>query len=160
MATGQSTATHDSTPEPSSQSDRRRQSGRFAKGFSYSPTTQIQPGQHLSSATEIQSGQRLSPKTEFKKGQAARNKLPLGSVTVRTNRKTGVSRAWVKVAEPNVWRLRAIVVWESIQGKLPKGKLVHHKDRNPLNDDIDNLAAMTRGEHFKEHEEELRSWRT
>src|SRR6266542_6169933 len=82
MATGQSTATHDSTPEPSSQSDRRRQSGRFAKGFSYSPTTQIQPGQHLSSATEIQSGQRLSPKTEFKKGQAARNKLPLGSVTV------------------------------------------------------------------------------
>ena len=35
--------------------------------------------------------------------------------------------------------------------KLTKNEVVHHKDRNKLNNDIDNLQLMTRSEHTKEH---------
>ena len=50
-----------------------------------------------------------------------------------------------------------MVVWEATHGPLPRGQLVHHKDRNPLNDDPTNLEAMTRGEHRKEHQNELQA---
>ena len=33
------------------------------------------------------------------------------------------------------------------------GKLMHHKDNDTLNDDINNLAKMTRGEHNTTHSE-------
>jgi hypothetical protein len=95
-------------------------------------------------------GMHLSPASEFPRGHRPANKLPVGSVTERPD-KNGAVRAWVKVAEPNVWRLRAVVVWEATHGPLPKGRLVHHRDRNPLNDEPSNLEALTRAEHVKEH---------
>lgn len=98
-------------------------------------------------------GMRLSPGSEFRAGHRPANKLPVGSVTQRTD-KNGAVRAWVKIAEPNTWRLRAVVVWEATHGPLPRGRLVHHRDRNPLNDDLSNLAALTRAEHVKEHQQD------
>jgi hypothetical protein len=77
---------------------------------------------------------------------------PVGTVSIRTRHKRGgVKRAWVKVAEPNVWKLRAVVVWEAKNGPLPKGQGVHHEDENTLNDDIDNLQAVTKGQHLAIH---------
>lgn len=131
-----------------------RDQGRFLPGRSYSPTTQFKPGEHAAPATEIKPGERRSPATQFKPGQAARNKLPLGSVTERSD-PNGRTRAWVKVAEPNVWKLRAVVAWEAINGPLPLGKVVHHRDHNSLNDDPANLVALTRAEHIAEHQLEL-----
>lgn len=104
-------------------------------------------------------GIRLSPRTEWKKGCESNRKLPLGSVTIRHRKREKHPRAWVKVAEPNVWRERAKVEWEKVNGPIPCGMVIHHKDRNPLNDDISNLQAMTRAEHALEHEHELRSAR-
>lgn len=132
-----------------------RESGRFLPGFSYSPETQIKRGERLSPATEIKAGQRLSPSTEFKPGQSAHNKLAIGSVRIRRETHTGLYRAWVKVDEPNVWKKRAVLVWESHYGSLPRGWVVHHDDRNSLNDDISNLIGMTRRAHVEEHREEL-----
>lgn len=129
--------------------------GRFTPGARSSIETEFKPGERRSPRTEIRRGQRHSPATEFKPGQPARNKLPLGTVTVRVEANTGLSRAWVKVAEPNVWRKRAVVVWESLNGSLPRGYVVHHKDRNSLNDDPSNLVALTRKEHTDEHRLEL-----
>lgn len=100
-------------------------------------------------------GERPSPGTEFKPGQPAPNKLPVGSVTVRTFR--GVRRAWVKVAEPNVWRERAKVVWESRHGPIPRGMVIHHRDRDTLNDAPSNLACLTRRQHAEEHADEVRA---
>tara|TARA_R100001244_G_scaffold2541_1_gene3930 strand:- start:9295 stop:9837 length:543 start_codon:yes stop_codon:yes gene_type:complete len=100
-------------------------------------------------------GLRLSPATEWKKGQRGRNWMPVGSETVRTC-KGGHRRAFVKLAEPNVWRERAIVVWEAVNGPLPEGMVVHHEDRDPLNDDLGNLTALTRAEHLAEHRNEFR----
>lgn len=100
-------------------------------------------------------GIHLSPDTEFKKGRRSENWLPVGSVTTRVD-KQGNTRAWVKVAEPNRWRERAIVNWESFYGRpVPKGKVIHHKDRDTLNDAPANLQALTRAQHIKAHRKDL-----
>ena len=99
-------------------------------------------------------GIRLSPKTEFKKGMVSDKRAPVGEVRERKT-KGGVVRAFVKVAEPNVWQVRAKVVLEQHNGPLPRGYVIHHKDRNPLNDDLENLQAMTRAEHIEEHRNEF-----
>jgi hypothetical protein len=100
-------------------------------------------------------GIHLSPKTEFKPGITPATKAPVGSIKIRTRKWDGKQRAWVKVAEPNVWRLRAVVAWEHQHGPVPRGLLIHHKDRNTLNDDLDNLSAISRAEHLKEHRSEF-----
>lgn len=140
-------------------SETQRDSGRFVSGLRYSPATEFKHGERRSESTEIKGGQRLSPTTEFKPGQPAHNHLPVGSVRIRVETHTGSPRAWVKVAEPNVWRRRASVVWESIHGPLPRGKVVHHRDRDSLNDDPSNLVALTRKEHINEHREEFNECR-
>ena len=89
----------------------------------------------------------------FVKGRESENKLPLGSVTIRTLK--GKQRGWVKVAEPNVWRLRAVVEFEKAHGPVPAGKLVHHRDHDSLNDAPDNLVALTRKEHADTHQRDL-----
>ena len=119
-----------------------RAAGRFVPGHSYSGATQIKPGE------------RLSPATQFKAGQPARNKLPVGSVTIRIDQ-NGTRRAWIKVAEPGKWVLRARYVWESVNGPVPRGMLVHHDDRDSLNDSPSNLIALTRSQHIVEHSGEF-----
>lgn len=99
-------------------------------------------------------GIHLSPESEFKKGVKSVNHLPVGSETIRTD-KSGNLRVWVKVAEPKTWRLRAVVVWEKANGSVPNGYVVHHKNRNSLDDSIDNLQMMTRAEHINEHRSEF-----
>lgn len=99
-------------------------------------------------------GLHLSPDSEWKKGQRGHNWTPVGTVTVR-NDKNGTPRAYVKVAEPAKWRERAAVVWEQVNGPLPAGLVIHHKDRDSLNDTPDNLQAMTRAEHIAEHKADL-----
>jgi hypothetical protein len=99
-------------------------------------------------------GMRLSPDSEFRAGHRPSNKLSVGDVTIRTD-KAGKPRAWVKVAEPNSWRPRAIVIWESTHGPLPRGKVVHHRDRDSTNDVPENLVALTPSEHATEHRDDL-----
>lgn len=121
----------------------RCEEGRFLHGHSYSPSTQFKKGVHA------------APATEFKAGQAPHNHLPVASVRVRRETHTGLNRAWVKTAEPDVWRKRAVVVWEAAHGSVARGSVVHHRNRDSLNDDIDNLQAMTRRQHADEHRDEL-----
>lgn len=130
---------------------------RFVAGYSYSPATKFVRGQRTSPATEIKRGEHRSKRTEFVKGQAAHNKLAVGTVTIRMEQATGNPRAWVKIAEPNKWRQRAVVVWESVNGPLPRGHLIHHVDHGTLNDAIENLVCITRREHSREHRAELSS---
>ena len=102
----------------------------------------------------IKPGERISPLTEFKKGQKPKNKLPIGSVTIRKH-KSDQQRAWIKIAEPNVWILRAEFIWIQIGGSIPKGFVVHHLDHNALNDDYRNLALLSRGDHINHHRQDL-----
>lgn len=112
-------------------------------------------GRRASMRTEFKAGERRSPATEFRRGKPAHNKLPIGAVRVRIEANTHLPRAWVKLSEPNVWQKRAIVVWEAVHGPLPRGCVVHHKDRDSMNDDISNLVALTLSAHRAEHHEEM-----
>jgi hypothetical protein len=113
------------------------------------------PGQRYGAATEFRPGHRLGVATRFRAGSPAHNHLPVGSVRVRVEANTGLPRAWVKVAEPNVWRKRAVVVWEAAHGPIPRGSVVHHCDRNSMNDALSNLVSLTRKEHADQHRGEL-----
>ena len=45
-------------------------------------------------------------------------------------------------------------VYKFYCGAIPEGKIIHHKDGNPLNNDISNLVAVTPSEHQKIHSKE------
>ena len=104
-------------------------------------------------------GTHFSPATEYKKGRTSEKWMPVGTTTIRTD-KNGAKRAFIKVGEPNVWKLRAVIVWESHNGPVPKGMVVHHRDHDSLNDDIMNLASVTRREHINIHRQDLRQSKT
>lgn len=41
--------------------------------------------------------------------------------------------------------------WMKYHGDIPKGYVIHHKDGNKLNWNIDNLELLSRSQHIKEH---------
>ena len=103
-------------------------------------------------------GIHLSPATEFKPGCQHRHpqqSADIGEVRVRIRKRDGRLRAWIKVANPNVWRLRAIIVWEEHHGPIPKGCVLHHVDRDTMNDSVTNLAVLSRAAHLLEHRPEF-----
>jgi hypothetical protein len=136
----------------------RANSGQFTPGVRSSPRTEFKARQRVSPRTEFKRGEHKSPKTEFVRGQAAHNRLPLGAETIRVDINSQ-RRAWVKVAEPSKWMPRAVVAWESVNGPLPRGLIVHHKDRDSLNDDPSNLVALTRKEHAAAHRDDLNQFK-
>lgn len=48
-------------------------------------------------------------------------------------------------------------VWEKYNGKIPEGFIVHHKDEDKKNWNIENLELLSRGEHVLKHSENLHS---
>jgi len=90
-------------------------------------------------------------RTSFKPGQPSTRKLPVGAEQPRTRSRSGRTRWWVKVAEPNIWRLRAKIVWESAHGPIPRGMLVHHINGNQEDDAIVNLVLVSRAVHLNVH---------
>lgn len=45
-------------------------------------------------------------------------------------------------------------IWIDNKGEIPKGYIIHHKDNNPLNNEIENLELMLHGDHTKIHSKE------
>lgn len=77
----------------------------------------------------------------FKKGGVPHNHLPVGSEVIRTD-----GYLQVKIAEPNKWKLKHLLVWEEANGPKPKGAILLFKDGNRLNVTLENLALITRSE--------------
>lgn len=93
-------------------------------------------------------GARRAPSTEFRRGEKPHNVLPVGSERVRQrHNRTDAPRVWVKIAEPNVWRERARLVY----GPAPRGHVIHHINGDSLDDRPENLQALTRAEHAAVH---------
>lgn len=91
----------------------------------------------------------------FPAGIRAHNWLPVGSEQVRQRKNRDEhARMFVKVAEPNVWKLRAVIVWESVNGKVPRGSVVHHVNRDALDDRLENLLLLSRAAHLAEHRDD------
>ena len=120
--------------------------------------TSFKPG--LTPWNSGRKGLHLSPTTEFKPGRTVGPETkPIGALSIRRRKKDPGPRAYVKIALPNRWRLRAILVWEAANGPVPPGKLVHHQNRDTLDDNIDNLRCLTRAEHLLEHQAEIHEGR-
>lgn len=109
--------------------------GRFEKG--HEPTNKNRKG-YCAPGSE---------KGWFKKGHSM-NKLPVGSIRVRggqKHRKQGKqAEVFIKIAEPNKWRLYSRYLWEQYYGEIPKGYVVCTKDGDSTNIVIENLRLISR----------------
>ena len=94
-------------------------------------------------------GIHLSLRTEFKEGHRSSNWQPVGTITKRTSKRE--IRIFIKIAEPNKWEEYAKYIWKKKYGKILKGDVIHHIDGNKLNDNIENLVAISVSEHMKLH---------
>ena len=98
-------------------------------------------------------GIHLSEDTEFKKGRKPNFCFPVG--TIRIRKEKGKPRNFIKIAEPNKWKYYAVFLWEQANGKIPKGYVIHHINKNRLDDRLDNLVCLTRSEHINLHRKDL-----
>lgn len=59
----------------------------------------------------------------------------------------------VKVAEPNKWRMKHILIWEKEHGPVPKTHSVLFLDQNKGNFSLDNLKLVSKAEvlFFNQH---------
>lgn len=79
--------------------------------------------------------------TQFRKGHKPWNYKPVG--TERINADGYVD---VKVADPNKWRPKHILLWEAAHGPVPAGHALLFGDGNKLNVSMDNLILISRGQ--------------
>ncbi len=49
------------------------------------------------------------------------------------------------------WTRKHKYIWELHNGKIPEGYIIHHKDCNPLNNELSNLQCMSAAEHVSLH---------
>lgn len=77
--------------------------------------------------------------TQFKKGSKPWNHQPVGSERVN-----GEGYADIKIADPNKWKAKHILIWEATNGLVPKGHVVIFGDRNKLNFEPGNLILVSR----------------
>jgi len=78
--------------------------------------------------------------TQFKKGNRPHNWVPVGSEAI-----TSDGYLKVKIAEPNIWKLKHTFVWEQYHGRpVPANHLIIFGDRNRDNFNIANLILITR----------------
>lgn len=42
-------------------------------------------------------------------------------------------------------------IWSEKNGPIPDGHVIHHKDNNPHNNELENLELMSHGEHSSHH---------
>ena len=124
----------------------------FRKRTGYNMKTPFKAG--MTPWNKGMKGIHLSPATEFKKGMRSRNKLPVGSETIRID-KNGRKRTYVKTRDPNTWKLRCVKVWEDCVGPIPTGLFLHHCDHDTTNDALENLCLTTRNAHIGKHRNEL-----
>lgn len=80
--------------------------------------------------------------TQFQKGHKPHNYVPVGSERVN-----GDDYVDIKVADPNKWRGKHLIVWEQQNDRpVPKGHAVIFGDGNRRNFNPDNLILVTRGQ--------------
>lgn len=83
-------------------------------------------------------------KTWFKKGNKSHNWVPLGSERI-----TKDDYVQIKIQDGQLqknWRGKHILIWEEVNGSLPKGHAIIFGDGDKRNFDIDNLICVTRGQ--------------
>ena len=98
----------------------------------------------------LNKGKKVSPEiyakmqpTMFKKGQTPVNHRDVGSERVNVD-----GYIEIKVAEPNRWRLKHRVIWEQVNGSIPKGYNVQFKNHSRQDCRIENLYLISKAEQM------------
>ena len=105
--------------------------GRFEKGL-----IPANKGQKMSADLY----EKCKP-TMFKKGNVPANHKPVGSERI-----TKDGYVEIKIAEPNKWRLKHLVVWEEANGSVPPKHCIFFMDNDRTNTDINNLRLIPRSQ--------------
>jgi hypothetical protein len=93
-----------------------------------------------------------SEKGWFKKGHKPWNHAEVGDEAWTTD---GYLK--VKIAEPNKWRHKHVLVWEAQNGKVPEGFMVTFRNGNHADCTIENLALISKAENGIMNTQHLRS---
>jgi hypothetical protein len=80
----------------------------------------------------------------FQKGNKPTNYLPVGTERFRS----ADNYTYVKVADPNVWKLKQRMIYESIFGEIPNDKNIIFLDKDTTNFNIDNLKLIDKKENM------------
>lgn len=81
--------------------------------------------------------------TRFKKGQRPYTAPPVGTITIRTHKKTGQQHKYVG------GRLLHHIEWEKLYGAIPKGYVLACKSADTLNENSKNWELLSRSELMK-----------
>jgi hypothetical protein len=79
-------------------------------------------------------------KTSFKKGNIPPQTLEVGAVRLDKDGKTLIKQS------NGHWKYEHVLLWESVNGELPKDKVIKFVDGNINNLKIENLQAIGRGD--------------
>ena len=100
--------------------------------------------------TPVNKGKKVSPETYancqptmFKNGHTPVNHREVGSERINV-----YGYIEIKVAEPNRWRLKHRVIWEQVNGAIPKGFNVQFKNHNRQDCRIENLYLISKAEQM------------
>lgn len=103
-------------------------SGRFGDNGHYSRGHKMSEEQY-----------KKSQPTMFKKGNIPPNRAEVGTEVIKED---GYIK--VKVAQPNKWRMKHVLIWEAANGPIPAGSCLVFLDRDRANCDLSNLYLVTR----------------
>ncbi len=70
--------------------------------------------------------------------------MPVGSEVIKDD-----GYWWVKVAEPNKWKQKHVLLWEKEHGKKPEGTVLMFLDGDHMNVSLDNLRLITLNENVR-----------
>ena len=76
--------------------------------------------------------------TMFQKGHSPHNHRPVGSERLDKD-----GYRYVKIAEPNKWRMKHVLEWERVHGPVPRGHKLLFIDQDRNNTCIDNLVLVS-----------------
>ena len=125
--------------------DKIRRSGLISCKHPNNVAARFTKGHHPSNK-----GKKMPPevyskvaRTMFKKGHTPVNHRDVGSERVNAD-----GYIEIKVAEPNRWRLKHRVIWEQVNGAIPKGYNVQFKNHNPLDCRLENLYLISKADQM------------
>lgn len=113
------------------------------KGYKHSKETIEKISNNRKGITAWNKGKKLGPNPEHSKRMTGKNHPRYKGGTI------GYGYRLVRI--DGKYYLKHRLIWEAIYGPIPKDMIVHHKDGDRLNNNIDNLEIMSRSQHTSLH---------
>ncbi len=85
-------------------------------------------------------------KTRFQKGSDNGKQLPIGTITI-LNGKNGKVKVIILGNGKRAYLNRH--TWAQANGEIPKGMIIVHKDKDPMNCDLENLEMISKAENMR-----------